>query len=160
VQIYAFALGRDGGEALPLLEEMTRLSGGKAERIERPAEAIARLRNLDLARIESLEVENTTTGTPARALRVFPDGLFDGMVSLTPGRNRLQVRARSEDGEESVAERIVTYESQASQDEADQRALLEALRRRSEELELLREMEQRRRVQKRELEMEVVPLTE
>ncbi len=157
VQLYAFALGRDGAEAIPLLERMTELSGGTAESIVRPAELIARLRNLDLARIESLTVRNETTDQPARALRLFPDGSFDGLLGLAPGRNLLRVEARSEDGEDSSAERAVVYDAGTDSNEDDRRRLLEALRRRSEELELWRQMEERRRIQKRELEMKVLP---
>ncbi len=155
IEIHAFAIGRDGAEALPLLEEMAQLTGGRADYVERPAETIDRLRRLDLARVASVSIRNETTRSAARAQRTFPDGSFDGIVELQAGPNRIRVEARSEEGKQASASRTVTLTgAELSQDEAARaRALLDEMRRRSEEMRLWAEMEQRRRVQKRELDL-------
>ena len=75
---------------------MAILSGGRFEKIGRPADAIARLRRVDLADLEELRVVNRSNGRPVRALRVFPDGSFDGFVELAPGKNLWSSRQRRE----------------------------------------------------------------
>jgi hypothetical protein len=159
IALHGFAIGAKGAAALPLLREFASLSGGRAEHIERPAEAIARLRRLDLARVSSVEIRNESTASDAVALRVFPDGSFDAIVPLAVGTNHIAVRARDESGREALAQRTVNREA-GTPDEADERRaaeLLEELKRRTVQMELWAEMEQRRRIQRRDLEIVPIP---
>ena len=129
------------------------------ERVERPGDAIARLRRVDLADLAELRIENVTTGQPARAQRTFPDGRFDAFVPLEAGDNRLRAVARASDGSEARVERVVRYlpgrpdAPDAEALRARQQALLEELRRRTREVELRAEVEHGRTVQLRELEL-------
>jgi len=159
VRVYTFALGSEAEAALDVYRAMAATSGGRFERIERPADAIARLRRVDLADLAELRVENLTTGQPGRALRSFPDGRFDALVPLEPGRNELRVTELAADGSEAREERAVLYRPEAEGSPAaaaraaEQRALLEELRRRTREMELWAEVERGRAVQIRELEI-------
>src|SRR5262249_43478624 len=131
--------------------------GGHFERIEKPGDAIARLRLVDLADLVALRVDNTSTGQPGRAVRTFPDGSFDAFVQLEPGENRIRVTATLGDGGEAKQERVVRYVASAPATDAQreqQRALLEELRRRTREVELWAEVEKGRTQQLRELELE------
>jgi len=139
VRIYSFALGNEADDALDVYAGMAARTGGRMERLERPGDAIARLRLVDLADLQELEVHNLTTGQPARAVRRFPDGSFDGFVLLAEGLNRLRVTAVASDGRRASAERRVRYTKGASDGEAE--ALLEELRRRTRETELWAELE-------------------
>lgn len=154
IRIFAFAIGPEGAEALDVLREMASLSGGRVERVEQPAETVARLRELDLVELAELDIENETTGEPARAVRTFPDGSFDGFVELDPGLNRIRVSARSQGGAHHAVERVVNRVEEQTAGGDD--AVLRELRRRTEEMRLWAEMEARRRVQKRELEVDPV----
>ena len=87
---------------------MAILSGGRYERIARPADAITRLRQVDLADLKELRVLNNTNGSPARALRIFPDGSFDAFVELDPGRNLLVFTAIARNGSMASVAREVT----------------------------------------------------
>jgi hypothetical protein len=159
IRLHAFALGPEGAQALDVLEEMAALTGGRVEQVERPAETAARLRRLDLAGVADVAIENETTGEPARAVRLFPDGSFDGFVELAPGPNRLRVEARSRGGERAAAQlRVVRRDGPATGDEAARlRALLDELRRRTAEMAAWARMEQRRREQVKVLELEPGP---
>jgi hypothetical protein len=161
VRVYTFALGSEAEAALDVYRAMAASSGGRFERIERPVDAIARLRRVDLADLAELRVENLTTGQPGRALRTFPDGRFDAMVPLERGRNQLRVTEVAADGSQASVELAVTYRPEgegspgAAELAAQQRALLEELRRRTREMELWAEVERGRAVQIRELEIGV-----
>lgn len=163
IRIYSFALGDGSGAGglpedkagLDTFAELSARTGGRFERLARAGDAIARLPETDLVGLASLRVVNATTGRPARALRRFPDGRFDGFVELAPGPNRLQVEAEASDGARASAERDV-QRTAGPADAAATPALLEDLRRRTREVELRAEMERTRRVRSsRELEIRV-----
>lgn len=164
VRLYAFAIGPEAEAAVDVMERMAGWTSGRLEQVSQPASIVARLRRLDLADLARVEVANATTGEPARALRVFPDGSFDGFVPLAPGRNRLRFEARAEDGSRHVVERVVTYRpaSGAGADTPDVAAapaeLVERLRRRTAEMEAWADLERGRREGPRQRrEVEVAP---
>jgi len=159
VRIFTYALGPEAESGLDLYRAVAATTGGRYERLERPADAIARLRRVDLANLASVEIGNETSGQPARAVRTFPDGSFDGFVQLVPGPNRLRVTAVAGDGARSTLHREVRFAPPAEGAvpdalRAEQRALLEELRRRTAEVELWAEVERGRAVQLRELDLE------
>jgi hypothetical protein len=156
IRVFPFELSRAADEA-GVLEEIAARSGGRFERLERPGDAIARLRRTDLAGLEDLRITNTTTGAPARALRTFPDGSFDAFVELAPGVNRIRIEVRTTNGRTAADERIVTRTTEAEVEAAEKAALLEELRRRTRETELWAEMERERRAPKLDLELRVEP---
>lgn len=159
IRVFSFELSREAGEA-GVLEEIAARSGGHFERLERPGDAIARLRRTDLAGLEELQITNTTTGARARALRTFPDGSFDAFVELAPGANQIRIDVRTTNGRTAAAERIVTRTLDEGDDAGTRRALLEELRRRTRETEIWAQMERERRAPKLDLELRVEPPVE
>jgi hypothetical protein len=172
IRVYSFALGREAEEALEVYRRMAILSGGRFEKIDRPADAIARLadaiarlRRVDLADLEELVVVNRSNGKTARALRIFPDGSFDGFIELAPGKNLVEFTAKARDGSVTSVSRDVTSlrepcgngDGEGSACERT-RALLEELRRRTSETALWAEMERGRNLHQRpEVQIEPVP---
>jgi hypothetical protein len=156
IRIHAFALGHEALPGHAVFAELATLSGGRFEHLAEAGDAIARLPQTDLVGLAELRVVNETTGRPARALRTFPDGRFDGFVELAPGANRLRVDAVANDGARAVVERTIVR-SRAALDRERTEALLEALRRRTREVELRAEMERTRRVRSLELELRAEP---
>jgi hypothetical protein len=157
VRIYPFALGSEAEPALDGYKALAATTGGEFERVERPADTIARLRQVDLADLAELRVENVSSGQAGRAVRTFPDGSFDAFVPLEEGPNRLRVTAIAGDGSRASVERSVTYRAGGDVDDAlraQQRELLDELRRRTREVELWAEIERGRSFQVRELELE------
>jgi len=160
VRVLAFALGPEAEQELDVYRGMAELSGGRFEKLDRPAQAAARLRAVDFAEVAELAVENLTTGAPARALRSFPDGSFDALVELAPGPNRLRFSARARSGSSEATERLVTYEkpafASAAEEEAQRQRMVDLaaqLRERTAETRLVAEMARRRPVQRREIEL-------
>jgi hypothetical protein len=154
IRLYSFALGGEAEEALEVYRRMAVLTGGRFERIARPADAIARLRHVDLADLEAVAVENLSNGRSVRALRVFPDGSFDGFVELAPGRNHLVFMATARDGTRiSVGREVTCLDEGREADRERTRRLLEELRRRTQETALWAELERGRSAQRRELQI-------
>jgi hypothetical protein len=162
IRIHAFALGvpADPGEADGgVFAALAARTGGTFERLTRAGDAIAKLPRTDLVGLAEVRFRNATTGQPGRAVRVFPDGSFDGFVELAPGANRVLVEAVASDGSQRQDERTVVRAPAA--DDAETRArlgeLLQELRRRTRETELWAQMERERRAQSVERELRVTP---
>lgn len=156
IRVHPFAIGPRALEAEDVLFEMARWSEGRLHRIESPADVAAQLRRLDLVGLASLEIRNITSGEPARAVRTFPDGSFDGLVRLAVGANRLRVRAWRMDGRQLEVERMVVLRGHGGRgDPALQQRRLDALRRRTRELEIWAEIERKRREARSTLEIRV-----
>ncbi len=109
IRLFAFAIGPEAEAGLSVLERMAGWTSGRLEKVSRPGLIVNRLRELDLVGLADVEVLNVTTGVGVRALRVFPDGSFDGFVELEPGANRLLFRAKDEEGRVHEVERQVTF---------------------------------------------------
>lgn len=158
IRIHAFALGQRAVRGLDVFADLAALSGGRFERLDQAGDAIVRLPQTDLVGLAGLHVHNETTGRPVRALRIFPDGRFDGFLELAPGANRIRVEAVANDGATAVADRTIVRLDRTPDPELVE-ALLERLRRRTQEVALRTEMERTRRVQTIELELRVEPLS-
>lgn len=155
VRVHVLAIASEQMEPRPVLEELARVTGGTFERVDDPTELPVRLANTSLSAIESVEVRNATTGAAGLAVRLLPDGRFDAIVKLAPGENVIEVRAHGASGASDVARRTLRYEAPADgAGSAEAVELLETLRRRTTELELLAELRERRQQQRRELRIE------
>jgi len=159
IRIFAFDLAREKESGTAVLAEMAARSDGRLEVLDRPGDAIARLRRTDLAGLAELRIVNETTGATARALRTFPDGSFDAFVELAPGRNHIVLRAATTTGSRAVAERWIVRAAGATASPAEAAALVQELRKRTRETQLWAEMERERRTQDldADLRIEVEP---
>ncbi len=147
VRIHAFAIGVEIMEGTDVYASISAQSGGYFVAIQKPADIGLRLSRLNLTRRTEVALANTTTGEPGRATRLFPDGSFDGVVSLAPGENRISVAAHAPGGTPQIAERVVFFERRVPRDAAELQAAREKLarlRRRTMETELTLEIERSR----------------
>ncbi len=158
IRLFAFAIGPEAQAGVDVLARMTGWTSGRLEAVTQPSMIVNRLRQLDLVGLADVEIDNATTGEPARALRVFPDGSFDAFVELRPGRNEIRFRARDRKGELHEVTRTVRYEPEAEPpavasgppgDDAPPDPVIRKLRERTAELEELAKIEARRRQTKR-----------
>ena len=160
IRIISFAVGPNAALETPVLREVTAITRGALFLVDQPADIIDYLPHVSLSELEAVSIENRTTGEAARAVRLFPDGTFDGYSRLREGQNRLVITLRSEAGAERELERNVFYEKRAARSPADRaavEALLADLRARTletEMLERLRTKQQRSRVRDLKLEVE------
>jgi hypothetical protein len=159
VRIFAFAFGTEAAEATEVLTQIAEWTDGQARHVEHPEQLVSMLRELNLGDVERVTIRNLSTDTPARAVRLFPDGSFDGLVTLQPGANQLRIEAFSRDGARTRVDRAVRrLPGSADEVEAAQgRQLLDALRQRTAEMEAWAEVERRRQQQRRTLTIEAAP---
>jgi hypothetical protein len=156
IRIFAFSFGAEGVAAVEVLEQMAEWTDGRAARVSEPEQLVSALRELALVDVARVAITNATTGAPARAVRLFPDGSFDALVSLAEGENVIRVEAFASDGAGVRGERNVRREAgEAGAEEAARgRELLDQLRRRTAEMEAWAELERRRQEQRRSLAVE------
>jgi hypothetical protein len=159
IRLFAFAFGDEGAAATEVLAAMAQWTEGRSLRVDHPEQLVTELRELQLVDVSRVSIANTTTQTPARAVRLFPDGSFDALVTLAEGENVLRVEAYASDGSGVYVERkVVRLPGQADATEATRgQELLAALRQRTAEMEAWAEVERRRQEQRRSLTIEAAP---
>ncbi len=113
-RIYTYAVGKESPLYIDTLKEIARLSSGQYERVAQPADLIASFQRLDLAKIESVAIQNVTNGQRAEEVLVDPYGTFAAIVDLEEGENVLEVFARATTGEERREQVTVNYRPDAS----------------------------------------------
>jgi tetratricopeptide (TPR) repeat protein len=161
VPVHAFALGKKALEDPEFYRNLAERSGGRFIAVERPAEVVSHLADVRLTGLEGVAIRNESSGEPARAVRVFPDGSFDGYVPLVEGRNVISIAAAIEGGRTLAATRTIHFELPAESTPEDRLAaaeLRQELETRALELELLAEIKRGRMrppPTSRELEIEV-----
>jgi hypothetical protein len=156
IRLFAFSFGAEGVAAVEVLERMAEWTDGRAARVAEPEQLVSALRELALVDVVRVAITNATTGNPARAVRLFPDGSFDGLVALAEGENVIRVEAFASDGAGVRGEHSVRREAGAAgaEEAARGRELLEQLRRRTAEMEAWADLERRRQEQRRSLTVE------
>jgi len=154
-RIYAYALAPIGGLALQNFQEIVSANGGELLVLDSPGEIVEFVPYLSWTRIASVSLENATSGESGRAVRLFPDGSFDGFAPLSPGKNELRLTAVSQAGGRASITRTVTYEKTAA-DAAKLARFREELRVRAIETELY-ERARTKRAERLKKELEVTP---
>ena len=162
IHIYSFALGPKVAANPQVFLDMSEASDGDLLIVETPGEIVDFAPHLSLTGIRSVRLENLTTGQRGRAVRMFPDGSFDGFAPLAPGMNTLRLTATGESGGETSVEHRIRFEKTSS-DTIDGRARIDQLRRelevRSMQMQLAEEIRARREEARRRMErrLEVRP---
>lgn len=157
IRVHTFGLAPPQSSGSNVLESIAQQSGGHFVSVPDPAELVPGLLQVELTPLESIEVRNASANLPARAVRIRPDGAFDGVVPLLPGANRIEVIAHWPDGEPQRVERTVQFEARPAETLEEARAVaadLDELKRRTLELELAASVE-RGRLQARERILEL-----
>ena len=135
VRIYAFELGEEHG----LLTEVVQLTDGALVQVH-DLEDFTAPNRLCLVPGLNAAIVNRTSRALGRAIRVFADGSFDGVVPLVPGNNVVEVSATLGGGERHTAERRVHFEARPPRTMRELQSLRELRDRihlRSQETQLL-----------------------
>ena len=109
-RIYAYALGPTAAVARDRFDEIVSANGGELLVLDKPGDIVEFVPYLSWTSIAKVRLENTTNGEAGRAMRVFPDGSFDGFAPLQEGRNELRFTATSQDGTETSVTRWVSFD--------------------------------------------------
>lgn len=110
VRIHTFAIGPDALGGPIATVELAAITSGLFTPVREPGNLVRYMELVSFARVEDVQVENLRTGQAAHAVRLHADGSWDALVPLAPGENPIQVRARSELGQESTARIRVVHE--------------------------------------------------
>jgi hypothetical protein len=159
VPVQAFALGLTAIENSDFYRSLAEQSGGKFVPLQNPADVVNELANLRFTGLEDVQIESSPIGQPGRAVRVFPNGSFDGYVPLAEGENLITITGRMQNGQKLTATRTVFFERPSHPSPADElaaRELQESLQNRKVEIELLAEMRRGGPPQARQLKVEVI----
>ena len=139
VRVFVLAFGNAAQEDVThMLPDIAAATGGRVVSVGEDTDLIAELTRNQFSP-SAVEILNETTGAAGRAVRLFPDGSFDGFAPLTPGRNALRVSVRGTDGRVLNARRVVLYrrpENETDEDLRNAAKLLVELRHRRLETEL------------------------
>ncbi len=157
IPVQAFALGRTAIEDPDFFRSLAERSGGKFIPVESPADVVSEFANIRFTGLEDVLIESSPIGQPGRAVRVFPNGSFDGYVPLAEGENRITITGVMQGGERVAATRTVHFERPKNPSPADELAaqeLRETLQDRKVEIELLAEMRRAGPPQMRHLTVE------
>jgi tetratricopeptide (TPR) repeat protein len=160
IPVQAFALGKTAIEDPDFFRGLAERTGGRYVPVENPADVVSEFANIRFTGLKDVQIESSPIGQPGRAVRVFPNGSFDGYVPLAEGKNRITITGVMEGGEKLSATRTVYYERPKSPSPADELAaeeLRETLQDRKVEIELLAEMRRAGPPQMRKLTVEADP---
>lgn len=141
VRIYAFALGPEALGNPVVYQEMTEVTGGELVLVESPGDVTDFVPHISLSRIARVEIDNLSSSESARAIRLFPDGSFDGFAPLREGLNLLRITVYGEDGYQRVVDRRVYFTKSNDGDESEKAQaaqILRTLKIRTQETELAR----------------------
>ncbi|MFQ5697752.1 MAG: VWA domain-containing protein [Myxococcota bacterium] len=159
VRIYAFGLGPDAISSPAIFSRIARITQGELLLVDHPADVIEQVPYLSLTKLTGVEIDNLSMSQSARAIRLLPDGSFDGYAPLRPGANIVRVRVRTADSERFVDRRIFfeKIEPRTREEVAAADALLKRLELRTLEAQLAAEVRVKRaRLRARTRELEVV----
>ena len=159
VPVQAYALGKTAIENSDFYRSLAEQSGGKFVPLQNPADVVNELANIRFTGLEEVRIESSPTGQPGRAVRVFPNGSFDGYVPLAEGENLITITGLMQSGQKLTTTRTVFFERPSHPSPADELAakqLQESLQDRKVEIELMAEMRRAGLPQARKLKVEVV----
>jgi hypothetical protein len=98
IRIDAFAVGHEAADEPWVPRELASATGGVFTPVVQPGDLVAAFQDVRLADVTGIQISNLTTRRPAEQVRLDSDGWFTGIVGLTRGRNRIEVRAYASDG--------------------------------------------------------------
>ncbi len=157
VRVYAFAVGPRAAENPRVFEEITELTGGELVLVDQPVDVIDFVPHVSLTRLTHITIDNLSTSKAARAVRLFPDGTFDGYAPLREGENLLRITLHAEGGGFRHMDRKVRFEkvpAATAAQKASARRLLKELRIRTLETELAARV-RRKRAEERERRLDI-----
>ena len=100
VKIHSFAIGPDALEGPIAVVEMAARTDGYFTPVRDPGDLVSVVEEVSFANLDALALINQTTQQDARYFRTTADGAWAGLVETDPGKNRIRVWARSDDGAE------------------------------------------------------------
>lgn len=157
IRINTYALGPQALTYPQAVTEVARVSLGTYTPVQNPGDIVALLQGVSFANIEDVVIANLTTGDFSTDVRLEPDGSFSGFVPVRPGRNQVRVTALASDGSRGNVTLDLDF-ARTQLTDLELARELERIRRMNKELLLLKErrkIDDFRSREKKDLELEV-----
>jgi hypothetical protein len=100
IKIHSFAIGPDALDGPIAVVEMAARTGGYFTPVRDPGDLVSVVEEVSFANLDAMALNNQTTKQEARYFRSTADGAWAGLVDTDPGKNRIRIWARSDDGAE------------------------------------------------------------
>lgn len=113
IRIHSFAIGPDALDGPVATVEMAQRTDGFFTPVRHPGDLVDVVEEVSFADLERVSLKSLTTGEPAEQFRTTADGSWAGFLKLKPGKNVLEVRARTNEGEEEVRKVAVRMSADA-----------------------------------------------
>lgn len=108
IQVHSFAIGPDALDGPIAVVQMATLTDGFFTPVRHPGDLVDVVEEVSFANLENVQLRSATTGDSAAHFRATADGSWAGFVKLKPGKNTLEVKARTTDGLEKTEKFSVT----------------------------------------------------
>jgi hypothetical protein len=102
IRVHSFAIGPDALDGPVATVEMANRTDGFFTPVRHPGDLVDVVEEVSFANLENVRLRSLTTGNPADHFRATADGSWAGFVALEPGKNEIEVFARTSDGLEKV----------------------------------------------------------
>lgn len=109
VRFYTFGIGEEALSGPVALIELAARTEGFFTPVRHPGDLLQVVEQVDFANVDQLIIRNKTTGDATEIMLKNPDGTFSALVPLEPGKNEIEVWARSSDGHEASRSLTVAY---------------------------------------------------
>jgi Mg-chelatase subunit ChlD len=109
VRFFTFGIGEEALAGPIAVVELAGRTNGYFTPVRHPGNLLDVIEEVDFANVEELAVRNKTTGEQSNMVFKSPDGGFSALLTLEPGRNAIEVWARSSDGTEASDTVTVSY---------------------------------------------------
>jgi hypothetical protein len=116
VALHLFALGGISEEPPAFIDEMLTNNASSFTRVRSPDLGAFYADRISMPYLERLSIHDAATGLPIGNSSFTTDGRFAASVPLSPGENRLMVKARVSDGDERESPLAIDFDASAYKD--------------------------------------------
>ncbi|RIL05077.1 MAG: hypothetical protein DCC71_11670 [Proteobacteria bacterium] len=109
IRFYTFGIGEEALAGPLAITQLADATGGTFTPVREASRLPELIAQVDFADIAELTVRNVTAGEPADVLEIGADGSFGAMVPLEPGKNVIEVVAKTTDGRTATDSVTIQY---------------------------------------------------
>ncbi len=114
IRIHSFAIGPHALDGPIAPVEMAARTNGYFTPVRHPGDLVDVVEQVSFANLREVTLRNLTTGEPAERFRTTADGSWAGFVRTVAGANRIEIRAKADDGIEASSEVEVRIDPNAA----------------------------------------------
>jgi hypothetical protein len=109
IHFHTFGIGEEALDGPVAIVELAKRTRGIFTPVRHPGDLGDVVAQVELSNIESLVLENVSSGASAELVTLLPDGSWNGLVPLVAGRNEIRAVARTVAGDEIEGRVAIQY---------------------------------------------------